>query len=57
MKIIIEKEIENCYECPFHSYVSEQGYCGDECKYISYGTIPEKGILKNCPFKKKEREE
>lgn len=57
MKIIIEKEIENCYECPFHSYVSEQGYCADECKYISYGTIPEKGILKNCPFKKTGREE
>ncbi len=54
MKIKIEMEIENCYDCPFVRKVYEQGYCATECKYIMYGEIPKKGIRKDCPFLKKE---
>lgn len=52
MKVLIkyEKEIENCYQCPFKEWHSEQGFCADCCKFINYGKIPRKGILKKCPF-------
>lgn len=52
MKIKIEMEIENCYDCPLVRQVREQGYCATECKYTPYGEIPDKGIRKDCPFKK-----
>ena len=55
MKIKIEMEIENCYDCPFTRKVYEQGYSATDCKYIAYGEIPKKGIRKDCPFLKEER--
>ena len=54
MKIKIEMEIENCYDCPFAHKVYEQGYCATECKHIMYGEIPRKGIRKDCPFLKEK---
>lgn len=51
MKVKIEMEIENCYECPFKTYVYEQGYSATECsKLPPYSSIAEKGVLPNCPF-------
>ena len=55
MKIIIkiEKEIENCFDCPFVEKVYEHGYSGSDCSKLGcYSTIPEKGIRKDCPFRK-----
>lgn len=56
MKIKIELQIENCYECPFKKRVYEQGYSATDCTKtgIPYDTIPPKGIKKNCPFRKSE---
>ena len=52
MKIKIEIEIENCYECPFAKEVREMGYCATECGQLGcYSTIPDRGIRKDCPFK------
>ena len=53
MKIKIEMEIENCYNCPFIRKIYEQGYCATVCDHIMYGEIPKKGIRKDCPFSKK----
>lgn len=51
MKVKIEMEIENCYECPFKVYVYEQGYSATECaKLPLYNPIAGKGVLPNCPF-------
>jgi len=55
MKITFEKEIENCYECPFREYIYEQGFCGECCRFNVYQKIPCKGILKSCPFLKGEK--
>lgn len=52
MKIKIELDIQNCYECPFVERIREQGLCGDFCEKITYGAIPYQGIRKDCPFKK-----
>lgn len=55
MKVIIriEKEIENCFDCPFVKKVYEHGYSGSDCSKLGcYSTIPEKGIRKDCPFRK-----
>lgn len=48
------KTIEKCTECPFTIHIYEQGFCGNCCKFITYGTIPNKGILKDCPLKKED---
>ena len=54
MKIKIEMEIENCYDCPFKTRVHEQGYSATECtKLPPYNPIAEKGFLPNCPFLQK----
>lgn len=57
MKVVIkfEKEIENCYECPFRQYYSEHGNSGYECtKAGAYSFTPASGILNYCPFLKKD---
>lgn len=51
INIKFEKEIENCYECPFTEYIYEQGFCGTCCKFKEYAVIPKKGIREKCPFK------
>lgn len=52
MKIKIEIEIENCYECPFAKEVREMGYCATDCSQLGcYSTIPDRGVRKDCPFK------
>lgn len=52
MKIKIEMEINNCYECPFTVKVREHGYSDTECsKKGSYSSIPTQGIREDCPFK------
>ena len=54
MKIKIEMEIENCYDCPFKTHIYEQGYSATECtKLPPYSSIAEKGVLPNCPFLQK----
>lgn len=51
MKIKIEMEIENCYECPFKTRICEQGYSATECtKLPPYRPIESRGIRKDCPF-------
>ena len=44
MKIKIEMEIENCYDCPFKTRIYEQGYSAIECTKI--------GFRPDCPFLK-----
>lgn len=54
MKINIEMEIENCYDCPFKIKVREHGYSATDCtKLPPYHTIPEKEIRADCPFLKR----
>lgn len=53
--IKIEKEIENCYECPLTTEVYTQGFCGTVCEFDTYSIIPREGILKNCPFRKENK--
>lgn len=53
MKIKIELDIQNCYECPFVENIHEHGFCGNCCQKIAYGMIPKQGIRKDCPFKNK----
>ena len=55
MLIKFEKEINNCYECPCTTYVHEQGFSGVCCNFITYGDIPQKGILKDCPFREENK--
>ena len=51
MKVKIEMEIENCYECPFKARVYEQGYSATDCtKLPPYRPIENRGIRKDCPF-------
>ena len=51
MKIKIEMEIENCYDCPFKIRVYEQGYCATDCaKLPPYHKIADKGLRLDCPF-------
>lgn len=57
VKIKLEKEIENCYECPFTVYIYEQGFCGTCCKFNPYVIIPNKGIYEKCPFRKEKQNE
>lgn len=52
MKIKIEMDIENCYECPFKTRVYEQGYSATECtKLPPYSSIEDEGIREDCPFR------
>lgn len=51
MKIKVDMNITNCYECPFKQEVYTQGYCGTTCSKLGvYHTIPKQGIDKYCPF-------
>lgn len=60
--IKFEKEVTKCSECPFYSYTNDGHehwhYCGmSENLNEFYDEAPKTKIKKNCPFKKKEREE
>ena len=58
IKIKIEMEIENCYDCPFKEKVREHGYSVTECiKLPPYHTIALEGIRTDCPFLKQQKEE
>lgn len=49
------KLIKGCQNCPFKHQVYEQGFCGTTCKLLrNHSTIPEKGVLKNCPLKNED---
>jgi hypothetical protein len=57
MKIKIEMEIENCYDCPFKMKVYEHGYSAIDCtKLPPYHTIAQEGIRTDCPFLKQQEE-
>jgi hypothetical protein len=54
MKIKVEMEINNCYECPFKVRIYEHGYCATDCsKCGPYSAIPKVGFREDCPFLKK----
>lgn len=51
MEIKIEMKIENCRECPYKTYVYEQGYQATECtKLPAYSEIAVTGVRHDCPF-------
>lgn len=52
MKAILE--FYECDHCPLHFHLLEQGCCGDFCKLIPYGRIPNSGIREDCPLKDME---
>lgn len=55
MLIKYEKEINNCYECPFKERVYEHGFSGTLCHFkLGYETIPKHGIFDDCIFKQGE---
>lgn len=61
MKVVIkfEKEVENCRECPFCNYDSDEQFSWHYCKVgeSHFHNLPFEGIDKYCPYLKKEREE
>lgn len=58
MKIKIEMEIENCYDCPFKTRIYELGYCATECaKLPPFHKIAREGLRPDCPFLKQEKDD
>lgn len=51
--IKIEKEILNCYECPYKKYYTEQGFSGNICSLQAYLKCEENCIPKYCPLRKR----
>ena len=61
MKIMVTYEVNNCFECPFHSFESEQGFCDDVCSHRDaplYTSIRDYrySISPTCPLLKTKEE-